>query len=368
MRVSSAILAAGLTAILAVVVLVPEARAAEIVGRVTNATTSQAVPGQSVNLLALRAQMVPIRETQTDSEGRFRFVVDANPSERFLVQVPFRGVNYNAPAAFSSGERITADVTVYETGAAAADISVQAHTIFIEAHSGHVRVSDFYSVENRSRPPRAYAPERGSFRFTLPGPVGDLQISAVRSGGMPLRQQPQPAEVANTFVVDFPLHPGETEFQVSYALPLGGTALDLELPLGVVTARRHLAVPRQGVRVEGAGLKEIVQTQAPQARVYEVEARAPGNLKLHLEVDPAAVAAAPEPSTPAAPQGENAVSIIPHPVNQAQWYIVGLTLLVLLLGLYYLSSLDPALRGKPSGRAPTATNEPARQPGRRPAH
>ncbi|MFQ5663846.1 MAG: carboxypeptidase-like regulatory domain-containing protein, partial [Terriglobia bacterium] len=78
----------------------PALPAAEVVGRVVNGTTGQPVPGQFVNLLALRGQMVPVRETYTDDEGRYRFVVAANPSERFLVQVPFQGVNYNQPAMF----------------------------------------------------------------------------------------------------------------------------------------------------------------------------------------------------------------------------------------------------------------------------
>ena len=359
-----------LVAVLTLLGIVPGATAAEIRGRVVNATSGQPVPGQFINLLALRGQMVPVRETQTDDQGRYRFVVDANPSERFLVQVPFRGVNYNQPAVFTSGERITADVTVYETGAAPADVRVEAQTIFLEPHSGHVRVTEFYAVTNQSSPPRAYAPDGGSFRFAVPGPVGDLQVSVGRPDGMPLRQQPQPGEKENTYSIDYALRPGETEVQVSYALPLAGNTLELRLPLPVATLRRHLAVPKQGVRVEGKGLKEIVQTQAPQARVYAIETPAPGELKLRLEVDPAALEAAANaaPETPAAAENESAISIVPHPVNRAQWYIVGLTLFVLLLGLYYLSSLHPAVPGSSTGRAPSATDDSTRRSDHRRPH
>ncbi len=348
-----------LSLLAALILLALPAGAVEIVGRVTNATTGRPVPGQFVNLLALRGQMVPIRETDTDSEGRYRFVVAANPSERFLVQVPYRGVTYNVPAALTSGERITADVTVYDTGAPAADISLQAETIFLEPHSGHVRVMEFYAVSNRSRPPRAYAPDEGSFRFAVPGPVGDLQVTATRASGMPLRQQPQPTDKENVYTINFPLHPGETEFQVSYALPMSGSSFEVRLPLLGQTARRHLAVPREGVKVEAAGLRETVQSQAPQARVYAVEAKGPGDLKVKLTVDAAALAAAAPAAAqePTAAEGESNVSIVPHPVNRAQWYIVGLSLIVLSLGLYYLNSLGPA---------PSATDEPRRQPARRP--
>jgi hypothetical protein len=175
---------------------------------------------------------------------------------------------------------------------------------------------------------------------------------------MPLRQQPQPTDKENLYAVNFLLHPGETEFQVSYVMPWSGSSFEVRLPLLAPAARRHLAVPREGVKVEAAGLREIVQSQAPQARVYAVEAKAPGELKVKLTVDAAALAAAAPAAAeqPAAAEGESNVSIVPHPVNRAQWYIVGLSLIVLSLGLYYLNSLGPA---------PSAIDEPRRQPARR---
>lgn len=326
-------------------VFAPNLTAAEVVGRVSNGTTGQPLPGHFVNLLALRGQMVPVRETQTDAEGRYRFVVAANPSERFLVQVPFQGVTYSQSATFSSGERITADIEVFEAGAQPEDVTVQAQTIFLEPRSSHVRVNEFYSVRNHSQPPRTFAPEGGSFRFALPGAVGDLQVSAGRAGGVPLRQQPQSTQTENVFAIAYALKPGETEVQVSYVLPLTGTSLDLRLPLSGPAQRRHIAVPKVGVQVEGEGLTEIEQTQVPAARIYAVETGRRREVSLRLEVDPAALEApAPAPAGGAPAASESTVEIVPHPVNRAGWYIAGLTLVVLSLGLYYLYSLRPAPR------------------------
>lgn len=342
------------------------ASAAEVAGRVMNGTTGQAVAGQFVNLLALRGQMVPIRETQTNAEGRYSFVVDANPSERFLVQVPFQGVNYNQPAMFSSGERITADIQVFEAGARPEDISLEAQTFFLEPHSGHVRVSEFYAVHNHSRPPRTFNPDEGSFRFAVPGPVGDLQVSAARAGSVPLRQQPQEIEAKNTYVINYAFQPGEAEIQVSYALPMSGNTLDLRLPLLLPAKRRHVAVPKAGVRLTGSGLKEIQQEQVPTASVFALEAGAAREARLRLEVDPEALAAAEASSVTQAPQAaaeESQVQIVPHPVNQAQWYIAGLTLFVLLLGLYYLYSLRPPAQESPA----SGTSDAARRQSDRPA-
>jgi hypothetical protein len=121
-------------------------------------------------------------------------------------------------------------------------------------------------------------------------------------------------------------------------------------------ARRHLIVPKQGVTLDARDLTELQQTQAPQARVFTVNTKSPGKLALKLTLDPAALEAAqalaPPAAEPAAESGSQ-VQIVPHPVNRAQWYIVGLTLFVLLLGLYYLTALAPG---------PRATDADRRQP------
>lgn len=346
-----------------VALLVLPASAAEIAGRVTNGTTGQPVPGQFINLLALRGQMVPVRETETDAGGRYRFVVAANPNERFLVQVPYRGVMYSQPAMFATGDKVTVDLEVFEADARRQDVLVDAHTIALQPHRGHVRVSEFFLVKNTSTPPRTFADDAGTFRFTLPGVVGDLQVAAGRAGGASLRQQPQPLEEQNSFALNYAFRPGDTEIQIRYAVPMAETTLDIELPLTYQAPRRHVVIPREGVTITASGLSEIQQTQAPNLRVYSAAAvEAPGVLALQLEADPAALQAA-ETGSPAAggqaSSGESQVKIVPHPVNRARWYIVILVLIVLSFGMYYLYSLQPA---------PTKANVASSQTGSQPAH
>jgi hypothetical protein len=323
------------------------ASAAEISGQVTNGTTGQPLPGQFINLLALRGQMVPVRETETDSEGRFRFVVAANPNERFLVQVPYRGVMYSQPALFATGDKVTVNLEVFEADARPRDVVTEAHTIFLQPHRGHVRVTEFFLVKNTSSPPRTYAADEGTFRFTVPGVVGDLQVSAGRAGGASLRQQPQPLEKQNSFAISYAFKPGDTELQISYAVPMADTSIELNLPLTYQAPSRHVAIPRQGVTLQGSGLTEIQQAEIPRARVYSASVEAPGILSLRLEADAAALAAAetPSPAAQSAPSGESQVKIVPHPVNRARWYIVALTLIMLSFGLYYLYSIQAAPTG-----------------------
>jgi 5-hydroxyisourate hydrolase-like protein (transthyretin family) len=351
--------------LLGLAALAPAAEAVEIVGRVMNATTGKPAGDVSVNLLALRGQMVPVRDTVTDAEGNFRFVVAANPSERFMVQVPYRGVNYNKPAMLSEGDTITVFVEVYELGASAADIKVETHSILLQPQRGHLRVDEFYTVRNASNPPQTFNPDEGSFRFRLPPTIGDLQVSAQRTGGMPLRQSPQPAGEENSFVLQFPFYPGESDVQISYVLPAAaGETLEVRLPVSVAAGRRHVAVPRTGVEVVSQQLKEVTQEQVPQARIYTTEVKPPAELALTLKINPAALEAAAraaESAAAAAEAPQSTVTIVPHPTNRAQWYIVGLTLLVLLIGLYYLYSFAPA---GASAQAPHTPDARASQPGR----
>jgi hypothetical protein len=164
---------------------------------------------------------------------------------------------------------------------------------------------------------------------------------------MPLRQQPQPAAAKDSYVIPYAIYPGDAEIQVTYAVPLVGDALELRLPLAGRADQRHVAIPSVGIELQGDGLEELAQSQVPQARVFNVEGSARKELALRLRIDPAVLESAGETGGGAGAGGaggspvgaENAVSIVPHPVNRAQWYIVGLSLVVLLMGLYYLDSL-----------------------------
>lgn len=348
----------------AAVLLAVSASAAEITGRVRNATTNQPAAGVSVNLIALRQGMVPVRETVTDRQGRYRFVVESNPNEQFLVQVPFQGVNYNQPAAATAGGSVTADVTIYEAGASPDDITITEHIIFFEPRSNHVQILELFSITNSSNPPRSYAPEDGSFTFAVPDTVGDLQALVSTPTGMPLKRQPQPAGEKNNYTLSYPLRPADTQIRISYVVPLSGSHLELRLPRAAPADTRFVVIPSAGVKLSGAGLEEIPQTRSPDRSIFAVREPAADALALSMEIDAEVVARAAAQLTtaqPAAPQRDNPVTIIAHPINQVQFYIVGLGLFVLLFGLYYLYSLEPSPGN--SETKPAAENDSTRQRG-----
>ncbi len=335
--------------VLVLAVSASAAHAVEVVGRVVNRTTNQPVAGHEVALLAMRGGMVPLDTRETDGSGRFRFVVAANPNESFLVRVPYRGVNYHQPATLTGGERIEANVDVYEASGDAAGIQRESHDFFLEPHTDHVRVTEVIVFVNASKPPRSYVPDSRTsvLVFRTPPDAGeDVRAFVVGPGGMPLRQQPQPGQEPNTHVLDYPLRPGTTQIEFSYVVPLANNRYEFVQRLPAVGSTPNVVTPLEGIRLAGRSLGEPRDVPERQVRVYTARLTKQNELRFQIEVDPAVLAAAsqasaqPQPSTSAT--GEGSVTLIPNPVAEAKWYIVALTLLVLALGLYYLYSVPPA--------------------------
>lgn len=326
-----------------------EADAVEIAGRVTNRTSGRPVAGQEVTLLALRGGMVALDSRDTDSNGRVRFVVAANPNENFLVRVAYRGVNYHQPAAPIGGDRIEVNVDVYDTTTSPAGIEHEAHHLFLDAHTGHVRITEVVLFNNRTEPPQSYVPERSSdslLGFLVPADATeDVRAFVAGPGGMPLRQQPQPGEEPNTYTLDYPLRPGTTQIEFSYAVPLQNNAYEFSRRWDRGTPAPRIVTPLEGIRLSGPSISGVQDEPGRRARIYSSQLARGNQLRFRIEVEPSAVAAraADEPAqSEAAPAPSGNVTLIPNPVAESKWYIVGLTLVVLALGLYYLYLLPSA--------------------------
>lgn len=332
------------------------AQAVEIVGRVMNRTTTQPVAGQEITLLGLRGGMVALDTRESDEAGRFRFIRDANPNENFLVRVAYRGVNYHQPVILAGGDRIEANLDVYDTTAESAGIEVESHIFFLEPAPDRVRVVEVFVFNNQSRPPRTYVPEASRpslLVFRAPADAGqDVRAFIVGPGGMPIQQQPQPADEPHTHTLDYPLRPGTTQIEFSYVVPLQQNRYDFSKRVGRAASPPRIVTPLAGIRLTGKSLGAPQEEPSRQVRLYTATLAGENELRFRIEVDPAALAALPQQEPPqagtsatgAGAAGEGSVTLIPNPVSEAKWYIVGLTLAVLVLGLYYLYSLPPTGR------------------------
>ncbi|MGH7594300.1 MAG: carboxypeptidase regulatory-like domain-containing protein, partial [Gemmatimonadales bacterium] len=78
-----------------------------------------------------------------------------------------------------------------------------------------------FAVNNTSEPPRTQMNDK-NFEFYLPEGAHVDQAMAMTSGGQPVNSEPVPQKEKNRYAFDFPLRPGETQFQVVYELPYTG--------------------------------------------------------------------------------------------------------------------------------------------------
>jgi hypothetical protein len=86
---------------------------------------------------------------------------------------------------------------------------------------------------------------------------------------MPIARTPEKTDLPNVYMVNYPVKPGETHFDLAYAMPaatpgvLEGKMMNGGGPLRIV-------VPK-GVTVAGADLKNLGTEPRTQATIYEVQ-------------------------------------------------------------------------------------------------
>jgi len=80
-----------------------------------------------------------------------------------------------------------------------------------------------FVVSNNSTPPVTQMNDR-NFEFYLPPGAKVEQLQARAPNGQPIAAEVVPQSEKNRYAVNFPLRPGDTQFQLEYTLPYKGTA------------------------------------------------------------------------------------------------------------------------------------------------
>jgi hypothetical protein len=238
---------------------------AAIDGTVINGTTGKPQPSVTVTLVHPGAGgMQTLGSAQSDAEGKFAIDKEV-PGPPALLQATYQGVTYNSvlpPGAPSTGVQLS----VYDsTNRMPADVEQQ-HLLILEPDSNQLKVSETILIENKAKE-TFNDPAKGSLQLFIP-PGTNTEVSVTAPGGMPIRRAPQKTSQADVFKIDYPLKPGETQFELSYNWPdakkFSGKAVGKD-PLRLVTAN--------SVTLSGDGLKDLGTEPRTQAHVYEV---APG--------------------------------------------------------------------------------------------
>jgi hypothetical protein len=187
-----------------------------LTGTVTNGTTGKPAVGDEVLLINLANGMDVGGSTKVDSNGKFSFKITV-PGPH-LIRAIHQGVTYHqmAPPGVN-----TADVNVYDVAPKVTGLSVTADVIRFQADSGTMQGVRLFVVNNTSSPAKTQMNDH-NFEFYLPAGAKIEQVQARAPNGQPISAEAVPQSEKNRYAINFPLRPGETQFQLEFTLPYSG--------------------------------------------------------------------------------------------------------------------------------------------------
>jgi hypothetical protein len=210
------------------------AAAQTLTGTVTNGTTNQPAAGDEVLLIDFSSGMNVAATTKADSAGKFSFQL-TGASGPHLIRAIHQGVTYHqmAPPGVN-----TADVNVYDVAAKVTGLSVTADVIRFQADSGTMQGVRLFVVNNASSPAKTQMNDH-NFEFYVPAGAKIEQVQARAPNGQPISAEAAPQADKNRYAINFPLRPGETQFQVEFTLPYSG---EIKFDPKPLYAAEHLVV------------------------------------------------------------------------------------------------------------------------------
>jgi hypothetical protein len=266
--------------------------------------------------------MEPGGTTKTGAAGEFSFDKDAPAGAPILLQVTYQGVMYSKTVT-GDQPRTGLTVDVFDVTSKRDSIAVDRHGILIEPAEDKLSIREFVFVNNTGKSTYQDA-ATGTYRFWAPEAAAKMEVSLTTQGGMPVRRGAAKAGAANTWKVDYPMRPGQTQVEISYEVPksdtFSGNILHKE-------GETRLIVPK-GLTLKGDGLEEFQPEPRTQALIYGIKSGP-------FSVTIAGKAVPPEPVSEDSGSPEVGPGR-PRIYSKMPW-ILGLTAAILLVGLYSLA-------------------------------
>lgn len=316
---------------------------AQIDGTVTNATTGQPQAGVQVELIHPGENgMETLATAKTGADGSFKIAKDLPPPPA-LLRATYQNVEYNQvvpPGTPSTGIKLS----VYEATSKTSPQLAQQHLIVVEPADDALRISETFLVQNSGNTTFS-DPQKGSIEFYLPkGAAANAKVTISAPNGMPITRSPEKASPADVYKESYPIKPGQTEYDVSYALPPAIQFTERALGTGQVIMVSAESVKLSGPDLKDDGIKQLGQG-GPRAHVYEVSAKSGEAYEVGVE-GVGSLQAAQESASSSSDDGDDGGS--PKPMaGQARIYerlpwVLGLAFGILALGgtlLYRRSSV-----------------------------
>src|SRR6202043_569923 len=115
----------------------------------------------------------------------------------------------------------TADVSVYDVAPKITALGLTADVMRFQADSTTIQGVRLFAVNNASSPPVTQMSDH-NFEFYLPPGAKVEQVQARAPNGQPIASEAAPQAEKNRYAINFPLRPGETQFQLEFTLPYTG--------------------------------------------------------------------------------------------------------------------------------------------------
>lgn len=334
-------------------------------GTVINRTTEKPAANATVTLYKLgQAGPEALETVHTDAQGHFEMKQNPQAGPHNL-QATYDGVTYAhvlPPGSPSTG--ITLDV--YNSSKQPGAAKVSQHFLILQPSPGQLAIDEVYLYKNDGK--TAYNdPDNGTLKFYLPPEAkGVVRVQAKAPGGMPITQLAQKTSKPDTFKVDFPIKPGDTQFELSYMVPYNSPGKFASRD--IAGAPETLLVAPQGVEVKGDGVEFSRQEPRSQAGIYTVK-------KARYEIDITGAMQASE--TQQAEQTSNGPSIeqvmpklfaqidgsagLLNKVASVKWILL-LALGILTLGFILLYRQREPLEAPAQSQAEADSDRPAAAP------
>jgi hypothetical protein len=301
-------------------------------GTVINQSTGKPQAGATVGFNKLGGNGIElIDQAKSDANGNFTINQTPGGGVPHLLRTVYDGVSYNhmlPPGSPTTG--ITVDV--YNTSKQQGDAKITKHMILFEpAGGGQMTVNETYIIENSGKTAWNDS-DQGTVKFFLPaGAGGKAQVQAAAPGGMPIGAGVLKTGKPDIFGVDFPVKPGETRIDVTYATPYtAGQAFAGKVPSK--DENTYLIAPN-GVTLDGKGLNDLGTEPRTQAHIYGL-AGASYEIALSGQ-EAAAPGAEPAGGDQTDSSGPGIEQIMPRVYTQAK-AILGVALGILALGFALL--------------------------------
>ncbi|MDZ4798809.1 MAG: hypothetical protein SGI92_11655 [Bryobacteraceae bacterium] len=184
------------------------------------------------------------------------------------MQAILDGVTYNKMLPPGAAAQPVA-LEVYNAAAKVPEARVSQDMILIERTGEQVLVNETIIYTNDGK--TTYQNAEGTLRIQVPATVtGPVKMRITAPQGMPISREPEKGSAPNTWVVKYPIKPGETRFDFSYTMPASAESTKFASRILHSGGPVRFVAP-QGIRLEGAGITDLGPEPRTQATVYELK-------------------------------------------------------------------------------------------------